>query len=236
MAIHEMGKKFSGFPKEGVQYLLDLKKNNTKVWFDAHREEFESYLMEPSRNLVVALGEQLQEMSPGVTADPRTNKSIFRINRDTRFSKDKSPYKTNLGIFWWEGSRPKMECPGFYFHLEPPELMLGAGLYMFPKDLLESYRRSVVHPRQGKTLKDTISQLMSNKGISLGGKHYKRVPSGYDPNQQNAEYLLYNGLHAGTTITIPKELYSSDLLNFCTRRFRLLLPLHRWLVELMNRS
>jgi uncharacterized protein (TIGR02453 family) len=231
-----MSEAFSGFPKQGVQFLLDLKQNNNKPWFEAHRAEFESHLMDPARGFVVGMGERLREIAPRITADPRTNKSIFRIYRDTRFSKDKSPYKTHIGIFMWEGSRPKMECPGYYFHLEPPELMLGVGLYMFPKNLLEPYRRSVVHPKHGKALAQAVESVLGEPGFTLGGKHYKRVPSGYDPAHPNAEYLLYNGFHAGSTLPIPKELYSSELLDFCMDRYRKLAPLHRWLLDLLDRG
>ena len=83
--------------------------------------------MTPARLFVGEMGARLKKLSPGVQADPRVDKSIFRIFRDTRFSRDKTPYKTHLGIWFWEGDGPRMECSGFYFHLDPPKLMNGSG-------------------------------------------------------------------------------------------------------------
>jgi len=79
------------------------------------------------------MGEKLRPLCPGINAIPKVNKSLFRINRDTRFAKDKSPYKTNLGILFWEGQGKRMESSGFYFHLEENLLMIGCGMYKFPK-------------------------------------------------------------------------------------------------------
>lgn len=226
-----MRQVFQGFPKEAVRFLSDLERNNDREWFEAHRSDFETHLMDPARGFVLAMGEQLREISPGVVADPRTDKSIFRIHRDTRFSKDKSPYKTHLGIFLWEGKRPKMECPGFYFHLEPRELMLGVGLYMFPKTMIEAYRRAVVHPVYGKALAEAVESVLSDNDFTLGGKHYKRVPAGFDADHPNAELLLHNGLHAGCSVSpLPSELFGAGILDYCLKRFEHLLPLHRWLV------
>ena len=98
---------FNGFPKEGLKFLANLKKNNTKLWFEQHREDYNEFVLGPARDFVVAMGDKLKKISPKIIADPRIDKSIFRIYRDTRFSKDKSPYKTNIGIYFWEGKSKK---------------------------------------------------------------------------------------------------------------------------------
>ncbi len=221
---------FSGFSKNTIDFFSKLKKNNQKEWFHAHKTDFEAYVMEPARNFVTAMGERLKQLSPDILAIPKVDKSIFRIYRDTRFSGDKSPYKIHLGIFFWEGIRPKMECPGFYFHLEPPKLMLGAGLYMFPKNSLEKYRNTVIHPVYGNELSEIAKKISRLKGYNLGGKHYKRIPSGFDASHPNAELLLFNGLHAGIETEIPEELCSSKLVNYCWQKFKPLEALHKWLV------
>jgi uncharacterized protein (TIGR02453 family) len=223
--------RFRGFSPATVKFFSDLKKNNTREWFTAHKEKYTSQVMEPARALVTDLGDRLKEMAPGIIAVPKFNRSIFRIYRDTRFSADKSPYKTHLGIFLWEGVRPRMECPGFYFHLEPPNLMLGMGLYMFPRTSLEHFRNAVVHPEYGAELADIIASIAGLEGYTLGGKHYKRIPAGFDAAHPNAELLLYNGLYAGTEAAIPDELYSERLIDYCMERFGPLGDLHRWLVD-----
>lgn len=223
---------FNGFSKETVDFFTQLKENNNKEWFTRNKKTFEQAVMEPAKTFVIAMGERLRTISPDINANPAVNKSIFRINRDTRFSQDKSPYKTNIGIFFWEGDRPKMECPGFYFHIEPPKLMLGAGLYMIPKHLLEPYRKAVIDPKYGKTLTEALEKISEKEGYIIGGQHYKRVPAGYDPSHPNAELLLHNGLHGGITTEIPEQFYSSELIDYCFQRYNHLAPLHKWLVEM----
>jgi uncharacterized protein (TIGR02453 family) len=178
---------------------------------------------------------RLRKLSPGVQAIPKVNGSLFRINRDTRFSKDKSPYKTNLGIFFWEGERKKMECSGYYFHLEPNALMLGVGMYMFPKELLTVYRDAVVDKKLGPALKRAVNKLpcdlFTGKGCAMKIDAYKKVPAGYDPDHPMAEFLKLKGLHTGVETKIPKELYSDALLDYCYEQYKQLAPLHRWLVK-----
>ena len=169
---------FPGFPKRTVTFLRELAAHNDRDWFAAHKAEYEAAVMEPSRAFVLAMGERLRRLAPGIRSDPRANGSLFRIYRDTRFSPDKSPYKTNLGIFFWEGGGPRMDCPGYYFHLEPPNLMLGGGLYIFSRPLLERYRRAVADPEYGPELAAMVKKISARPGYTLGGEHYKRVPRG----------------------------------------------------------
>jgi uncharacterized protein (TIGR02453 family) len=182
------------------------------------------------------MGVRLRTLAPNIVADARTNGagSIFRIYRDIRFSKDKSPYKTYMGIFFWEGPRRKMENPGFYLHLAPPRLMLGAGIHMFPRPLLEAYRGSVVDPDLGPALVQAVEQVTSQGPYRIGGQHYKRIPRGYDPAHENASFLLYNGLSASSEGPIPPELHSAEFLDYCFERFEDMFPIHRWLVAMME--
>lgn len=226
---------FQGFPREAVRFYSELAKNNTKAWFDDHKTDYQRYVIEPAQDFVFEMGELLKQISPNVIADPRVNKSIFRPYRDTRFSHDKTPYKTHLGIFFWEGKRAKMECPGYYFHLEPPTLFLAAGMHCFSKPVLETYRDSVVDPKLGKTLRKAITTVSKKPDCSIGGKHFKKTPRGYDSGHENAEMLLYNGLYVNTETDIPEELHSANLLDYCLKRFKDFRPIHEWLVTMVER-
>ena len=226
-------REFIGFSKKTIEFFEELARNNNKEWFEKNRSRYEAHVMEPAKAFVVALGARLRRALPNIVSVPKVNKSIFRLNRDTRFSLNKSPYKTNLGIYFWEGTLSRMDCPGFYFHLQPPKMLLGAGMYMIPDRLLERYRRAVVHPKLGKELSKMMRALSKVKGTELGGKYYKRIPAGYDPHHPNAELLLYNGLHFGQETTIPKEFYSGALIGYCFERLEPFFPLHRWLVAVI---
>ncbi len=112
--------------------------------------------------------------------------------------------------------------------------MLGAGIYKFNKQMLDEYRDSVVHPEFGKQLAKIYNEI-SGKGYNFGGKHYKRVPRDFDPDHENAEFLLYDGMHVGKKFNIPEEFYSEKLLDFCLEPYKDLLPVERWLAELTQR-
>ena len=232
--VQEKIEKFEGFFKETIDFFTELKINNDKLWFDLHRGPYEDYVLGAAKSFIVAMGTRLKELSPMIIADPRTNKSLFRINRDMRFSKDKSPYKTHMGIIFWDGDLPRMESSVFYFHLEPPKLMLGVGWYIFPRNTLERYRNALVHPESGGEFSRILQAISQNKDYTMGGKHYKRIPSGFDATHPNAEYLLYNGLYAGTESDIPDKFFSQDLPDYCFQKFKPLTDLHRWLVTINN--
>ena len=224
--------EFLGFTKETVRFFTALRKNNDRDWFEKNRETYESHVMAPAKLFVTAMGARLRAIAPGVVAVPKVNKSIFRINRDTRFSLDPSPYKTNLGIYFWDGARPKMESTGFYFHLEPPDMMVGGGMYMIPEALLGRYRKAVVDPKRGAEIGKIVAALRAIPGCSVDGAHYKRVPAGFDPGHPNAELLKHKGLYAGVETKIPEEFYSARLVDYCFERYTPLVPLNRWLMKL----
>ncbi len=226
---------FKGFSSETLKFFKKLKKCNDKNWFGMHREEYDDYVLSPAKAFIVAMGEKLKEISPTVNADPRTNKSLFRINRDIRFSKDKTPYKTHMAIIFWDGPLARMESSGFYFHLEPDSLALGVGLYKFTRPQLEEYRNSVVHPEFGSQLVRAYDEI-SGKGYKFGGKNYKRIPGDFDPGHENAQFLLYDGMHAGRNFSIPDEFYSGELLDFCLGPYKDMLPIQRWLAGLTQRA
>ncbi len=229
------GHAFDGFPRAAVKFYRELEKNNNRRWFEENKHVYKESVLAPAQDLVLAMGERLRKLSPNVMADPRTSGagSIFRIYRDTRFSKDKNPYKAFLGIFWWEADRKKMESPGFYFHLEPSGLMIAVGSHVFSKESLGAYRDAVADPKRGAALSRAVSRVTS-KGYEVGGAHYKRVPRGYDPEHPRAELLKYNGLWAADEGKIPKELYSSDLIGYCFDRWKDMKPVYTWLAGLMG--
>lgn len=227
---------FKGFSKETVSFFRRLKRNNNKAWFDNHKSEYEQHVLEPAKAFVAVLGERMRETIPGIVAEPKINRSIFRIYRDTRFSPDKTPYKTHLALFLWEGGLSRMECPGFYFHLEPAKLFLGAGIYTLSPKMIGRYRKAVVDPEFGPKLSEIIHEINKVKDFQLGEKHYKRIPSGFDPKHPNASFLLYNGLHVWQESSLPDEIYSEKLVQYCWKKYRLCLPLHQWLVSLISRE
>jgi uncharacterized protein (TIGR02453 family) len=231
--VGDFATTFEGFPKAAVQFYKDLKQNNDRLWFNEHKGIYEQQVLAPAQAFVSAMGERLKTLSPKIVTDTRTNGSgsIFRIYNDVRFSKDKTPYKPYLGIFFWEGGDKKMDNPGLYLHLELGKLMLFAGMHKLPKPMLDAYRRAVVDPEKGDALLEVVQLVTANPSVQIGGRHYKKLPAGYETTPDKVEYLLYDGLYAFIESDIPPEFYTPEILDYCLERFRVMYPIQQWLIN-----
>ena len=227
---------FNGFPEESVRFLFELRYNNNREWFNEHKSDYDTFVKVPTQEFAGQMAKILKVLSPDKSPSPQVNFSIFRIYRDIRFSKDKTPYKTHIGVLFWEGAGPKMENSGYYFQLEPPNLMLGIGIHTFSKTLLKTYRDSVVDPEYGPELEKAIEKTTQRGQYSIGGVHYKRVLRGYDPEDERAGLLLFNGLYAGVETEIPTEFYSDKFLDYCLEKYRGMIPIHYWLYDMTGRA
>ena len=219
------------FPQNTVSFLKKLSRNNTREWFEKNRALYNSDFLEPAINFIVEMGEKLLTLSPNISAIPKIDKSIFRIHRDLRFSKNKAPYKTNMGLYFWEGPGKKMEGSGYYFHLEPRGFGAGAGMYMFSKAHLKKYRNVVSVPEKGKELDSIVKKITKNGAYELGGKKYKKTPRGYDPNSKYADYLLHEGLYTWYDGKDFGELTKKTAVDVIFKKFKEMSALHDWLVQ-----
>jgi uncharacterized protein (TIGR02453 family) len=223
--------EFTGLAAETLEFLAKLEANNTKEWFDEHRDDYQAHYLEPARELVTALGAELQALTPAIQSEPRVNGSIFRINRDVRFSKDKSPYKPHIDLWFWEGKgRSAGEASGYFFRLRAGSVHLGAGMHGFDKRRLGKYRAAVDADDPGARLAAIVARARADK-LTVGGAHYKRVPKGHDPDHPRAELLRHNALFAAIEEPVPASIHSRRFVSWCMTRFKKAEPVHRWLVD-----
>ncbi|MCW9066338.1 MAG: DUF2461 domain-containing protein [Ignavibacteriaceae bacterium] len=225
-----MNRALNDFPKKTRAFLNKLSKNNNREWFETNRDKYNSDFLEPCFQFVVEMGDKLQDLDPEIVAIPKIDKSIFRLHRDVRFSKDKTPYKTNAGLYFWNGKVKKMEASGFYFHLEPKLFGVGLGMYMFPPQLLKKYRDVVSTTASSKELHQIVRSL-EKKGYSIGGQKFKKTPKGYDSNIKYPGYLLFEGIYAWFEGNDFKKLDDGKAVTFIFKIFKDMLPLHKWLVK-----
>jgi uncharacterized protein (TIGR02453 family) len=180
---------FEGFPREGIDFMKRLKRNNNRPWFEKHRQEYESFVKLPMQSAIAALQPHFERFAPEFDVNPK--RSLFRIYRDVRFSKDKTPYKTHAAAHFVLRGKPKgVEGSGYYLHIEPGEVFLGGGIYMPDGDQLKKIRRAIAdyadqfltitrHPKFKKTFG------------TLQGEKLQRVPQGYEPDHAMAEWLKF---------------------------------------------
>ncbi|MCU0664895.1 MAG: DUF2461 domain-containing protein, partial [Myxococcota bacterium] len=228
--------RFHGFPKAVLDFFNALSEHNNREWFEAHRGEYEAHVLEPARALVSDLGQRLRPLAKDLHADPLVDRSIFRLHRDTRFSKDKRPYKSNLAVFLWEGDGPKLECPGFYMHLEPQMLLIGGGIYIFPPHLLTAFRDCAADAKRGKALKRLVAQLETAFPGGMQSETSKKVPRGFSADHPQERLLRFKGLTVGERGPVPDVVHRAELIDYLMERYQKMVPLHRFLLGLVRQA
>ena len=220
---------FEGFPPATSVFLAGLTENNSKAWFDAHRPEYEQHYLEPAKAFATSMQGQFAKFAPGITAEPRVNGSIFRINRDVRFSKDKTPYKNHLDIWIYEGGDRKSGFSGFFFRMYADSVILGSGIHGFEKEELGKFRQAVDGETSGKALAAVLNKLAGG-GYETGGGHYKKMPRGFAADHPCGDLLRHNALYAHTEVALPSEARAKAFSTWCGGHFKKLLLLHEWLL------
>jgi uncharacterized protein (TIGR02453 family) len=170
------------FSPELFSFLAELRANNDRDWFEANRARYETHLVEPALEFVEAFGPRLDRISPHFEAIPkRTGGSLFRIFRDTRFSKDKSPYKTNLGLFFRHERAREEPAPGFYLQLAPGDCFAGAGIWHPAGPALKRIREAIASDPDG--------WAQAKRGQEVIGNSLTRPPAGFDRDHPQIEDL-----------------------------------------------
>jgi uncharacterized protein (TIGR02453 family) len=180
--------KEASFDPELFSFLGDLRANNNREWFAANKQRYEEQLLEPALAFIEAFAPRLEKISPHFRADPRpSGGSLFRIYRDTRFSKDKTPYKTNLGIHFRHERAKDAHAPGYYLHVGPDEAFAGGGIWHPATQAATAIREAIVaEPERWRRATRTGAFA---KQLRLGGDSLKRVPPWADAEHPFASDL-----------------------------------------------
>ena len=161
-------------------FFRELNSNNDRGWFEANKDRYENDVRSPLLAFIDDFSEPLYKISPHYRAEAKkVGGSLFRIFRDVRFSKDKTPYKTNAGVHFRHENAKDAHAPGFYLHLDPKESFMGAGIWHPERDVATQIRQAIVeHPDRWK--KALRGAAFVRGGFGLDGESYKRPPAGYD--------------------------------------------------------
>jgi len=229
MSTEAQTAEFTGFPPQTFEFLLGIAANNEKAWFDAHRADYDAHYLAPAVAFVSALGPRLQsEVSSKVQYEAKVNGSLFRINRDVRFSKDKTPYKTHLDMWFWEGERKGWDSPGYFLRFMPERVILGAGMHHLMPPQLKLYREAVIGESLGLELA-AIAAEAEGQGFTVGYRTRKMMPRGFDAAHERARFLLHEDLTATWDGGLPRETGSPAFVDWCVARFKQASPVNDWL-------
>jgi len=225
--------QFDGFTEDTLSFIADLAAHNDRGWFAANKERYERAVLEPEKAFVEAMGVVLADMAPSVRAEPRVNGSIFRINRDTRFSRDKSPYKNHVDLWFWVGEDRKTSPGGFFLRIVSNAVWIGGGAHSLSDAGLARLRAAIAAEATGTELV-AITRALSDAGYVIGDEAYKRVPVGYPPDHPRADLLRFGSLHAmKSDLPVPPEFFSAAFVDWCARQFRETKPLVDWLASVV---
>jgi len=218
---------FTGFRPEAIQFLADLAANNDRAWFTPHKAEYERLLKGPLEALCIALDVRFRERGIPLGADPA--RSPFRIYRDVRFSKDKSPYKTNIGAsFPWTGDGDGR--PGGYFHLSPGDIFIGGGMWHPEPARLAAFRHLVdSEPARIHAVIDD-PDYVKTFGVPMG-ERLSRVPKGYRVDHPDGELLKLKDIGFGRQLA-DDDVSSVALVDLIADTLDLGVPMLRLLTSL----
>ncbi len=169
-------------------FFSDLKENNNRPWFQVNKDRYENDVKDPLLTFIAQFAERAPEISTSIMAIPRiTGGSMFRIYRDVRFSKDKTPYKTGAGIHFRHKRGKDVHAPGYYLHLEPGEVFAGCGIWKPNTETVTKIRTKIAtHPDQWLNI---IQEKEFKNTFTMGGDSLKRPPKGFDPDHPLIEDL-----------------------------------------------
>lgn len=179
---------FRGFPSEGIAFLGDLKQNNNRDWFTPRLDSYKRLVRDPMVELIQAVHREMLRFAPAYVGEPA--KCLYRVYRDTRFSKDKTPYKTHAGALFWRTSLDKNSGAGFYFAISAEDLAIGGGIYMpSPKALLAIREKISANPAAFRETFETrgIKRLVGE----LQGEQSARVPKGFRADDPAADLIRH---------------------------------------------
>lgn len=213
------------FGPDFFQYLAELRMNNDREWFNANKSRYESDLRDPLLAFIADFRERIGDVSSHYVAEPKASGgSMFRIYRDVRFARDKSPYHTDAWAHFWHEAGKKVPAPGFYLHLSTDDVFGGGGMWQPDSATLARIRTSIANnsSRWEKALKDT--------GLPLEGDTLKRPPKGYGADHPMIDYLKHKSFVMSSRLT-HDQAASDEFVDLYVDACKKVSPMMKFLVE-----
>jgi len=221
------------FGVQALAFLRGLKRHNAKPWFEAHRGDYEQHVKQPMADLVEEMDLRMARFAPEIVGQPK--RSVFRLHRDIRFSRDKSPYKTHAACWFFHGggsAKVGREShgggAGFYFHLQPGASFVGGGCWMPPRPALNRFRAAIAKDPRGFERIVLAPSLRRRFGGLSEEEMLKRVPRGYPADHPAARWLRHQSFTVGRPLK-DAEATSARLTAILEADYVAMLPLVRWL-------
>lgn len=217
------------FSRKTIAFLKELNQNNNKIWFDQNRQRYEDEVRTPAFDYIESMDQHIAKISPHfIVSAKKVGGSMMRVHKDIRFSKDKTPYKTNIGIHFKHARGKDVHAPGFYLHIEPGDVFLAAGIWRPESSTLKNVRTLMdEYPKEWTKL---TKALIGKNEFNFGGESLKRPPKGYQ-----AEHPLINDLKRKDLIAVKNlkisTVYAKDFEKQTARLFKAAAPLVKFICD-----
>lgn len=229
----EEERKFTGFSRKTLKFLRGLNANNNKTWFEAHRADYENYVLGPLRNLVTDLGDFMLDIDLCFEITPAVNKTISRIYRDTRFSKDKSPFRSTVWITFKNQNKDwTTRVCGYFFELSVSAYRYGMGFYNAAPAIMSKFREQI--DENPKEFNKVISFFPKQHTFVLEGEKYKRIIDKSKPEKIQEWYQRKN-MYLVCNRKIDETLFSRKLVDDLISGFGMIAPLYLYLQKIISK-
>jgi uncharacterized protein (TIGR02453 family) len=219
--------EFQGFPPRTLKFLKALERNNDRDWFRENKALYERDVLDPSLDFIATMGPKLAAISDHFVAIPkRTGGSLMRVYRDTRFSKDKTPYKTNIGIQFRHELGKDVHAPGYYLHIDTAGCFVAAGMWRPDAPSLARVRELIAE-RPGDWQKARDARPFK-AAFELGGESLKRPPKGFVPGAPHLQDLRRKDFIASANVATG-ELGQPQLVDVVAELYARATPFMRFL-------
>ena len=223
---------FAGFPADFFVFFEELAANNNRAWFNENKSRYYDSVVNPVSEFIVCMAPRLKAISPHYTADPRPHGgSMFRIYRDARFSKDKSPYKTHTGIQFRHEAGKDAHAPGFYVHLAGDGLYFGGGIWLPPNPQLGRIRDFIVD--NARSWSRITNAPAAKKLGGVQGDSLMRPPRGFDATHPHIEDLKRKSFYLMAEAA-PRDALSGSFVEQVDAAFRHAAPLNRFVCDALG--
>lgn len=220
---------FNGFPRDTIKFLEELRSNNNKPWFEAHKGEYERFVLGPLQNLVMEIAPVMLTIDPDFETRPRVDKAISRIYRDTRFSHDKSPFKSCMWITFKRPINDWKDSPAYFLEISPDSYRYGMGFYSASKETMARLRKSI--DEEPKEFLKAVSFYSKQHDFVVEGEKYKRILNN-GISEEMQEWYQRKNLYLVCNREIDKRFFSKELVDDLISNFKLLTQFYHYLCRL----
>jgi len=217
------------FSRKTVKFLKSLEKNNNRDWFADNKQHYEDDVRTPALGYIESMGTHMGKISPHfVVSAKKVGGSLMRVHKDVRFSKDKTPYKTNIGIHFKHARGKDVHAPGFYLHIEPGDVFIGAGIWRPESGTLKNVRTLIdEYPNEWKKL---ASKITEKQGFEFGGDSLKRPPKGFMKDHELIDDLKRKDFIAVQNLKVT-DIYVEDFDKVTAKLFKAASPLVKFICD-----